>query len=318
MLFFRHFPAGVSASRLTPPRACPLYVSVVERVPRLKRVMNLSNSTLEACFQTPAFAQRTEYVVVLCLIDVVPLVVGLPLMARVAWVALTCTRTLDVLNLNLALINFLHYWISVVHLHLLLLQKDYHHRILKFLCVYSQIGGPMSLLFICLERYIAVVHPLYFQLLKTYRFREVSAATVWAFTLILSSIYIANSGSMEDFSERVMDLPPVLLLATSMLTVHCSVSMASLLTKQAPGRAKLHPVKRKAFRTVCTNVLVVLTCYGPASLLQRLPFPGETRVFKVVPVCVFLLSVASVVHPWLFLSGQGRLCTASTGDRKAK
>lgn len=280
--------------------------------------MNLSNATLEACLQTPAFTQRTEYVVVLCLLDMVPFLVGLPLIARVAWVTLKCTKTLDVLNLNLALINFLHYWISVVHLHLLLLQKSYHHRILNFLCVYSQIGGPMSLFFISLERYVAVVHPLYFQLLKTYRFREVGAATVWCFTLILSSIYIANVGSLEYFSDRVVDLPPVLLLAISVLTVHCSISMASLLSKQGPGRATLHPVKRKAFKTVCTNVLVVLTCYGPASLLQRLPFPGETYVFKVVPACVFLLSVASVVHPWLYLSGQGKLWRGSKGDKKAK
>lgn len=215
---------------------------------------------------------------------------------------------MDILNLNLALINFLHYWISVVHLHLLLLQKNYHHRILEFLCFYSQIGGPMSLFFICLERYIAVVHPLYFQLLKTYRFREVSAVTVWCFTLFLSSIYIANSASMEFFNDRILDLPPVLLLAMSILTVHCSISIASLLMKHGPGRAKLHPVKKKAFKTVCTNILVVLICYSPVSLLQRLSFTEETHVFKVVPACVFLLSVASVVHPALYLSGQGKLC----------
>lgn len=277
--------------------------------------MNLSNSTLEACLQTPAFARRTEYIVVLCLIDIVPFVVGLPLIARVAWVTLKSMKTTDILNLNLALINLLHYWISAVHLHLLLLQKSYHHRILKFLCLYSQMGGPLSLFFICLERYIAVVHPLYFQLLKTYRFREVSAATVWCFTLFLSSIYIANSGSLEYFSERVSDVPPVLLLATSVLTVHCSVSMASLLARHGPGRATLHPVKKKAFRTVCTNVLVVLTCYSPVSLLQKLSFTEETQVFRVVPACVFLLSVASVVHPSLYLSGQGKLCLFKRQER---
>lgn len=270
--------------------------------------MNLSsNSTLEDCLQTPAFARRTEYVVVLSLIDIVPFVVGLPLITRVAWVTLTSMKTMDILNLNLVLINFLHYWISAVHVHLLLLQKNYHRRILRFLCLYSQIGGPMTLFFICLERYIAVVHPLYFQLLKTYRFREVSAVTVWCFTLFLSLIYIANSGSMEFFSDRILDVPPVLLLAMSILTMHCSIGMASLPMKQGPGRAKVHPVK-KAFKTVCTNILVVLTCYSPVSLLQRLSFTEETHVFRVVPACVFLLSVASVVHPALYLSGQGKLC----------
>ncbi|XP_056877508.1 olfactory receptor 10Q1-like [Takifugu flavidus] len=281
------------------------------RVPQqhLLSVMNLSNSTLEACLQTPAFTRRTGYIVALCLIDILPLLVGLPLIARVAWVTFKSRKTTDILNLNLALINFPHYWISAVHLHLLLLQKNSHQRILRFLCVYGQMGGPLSVFFICLERYVAVVHPLHFQLLKTYRFREVSAVTVWCFTLFLSSIYIANSGSMEFFNERILDLPPVLLLATSVLTVHCSLSiMASLLTKLAPGRATLHPAKKKAFKTVCTNALVVLTCYSPVSLLQRVSFTEETQVFTVVPACVFLLSVASVVHPLLFLCGQRKLC----------
>lgn len=270
--------------------------------------MNLSNSTMGSGLQAPAFTRRTEYLVVLCLIDMVPFVVGLPLTARVAWVSLRSLKTRDILNLNLALINFLHYWISAVHLHLLLLRKSCHHRVLSLLCLYSQLGGPMSLFCICLERYIAVVHPLHFQLLKTYRFREVSAATVWGCTLFLSSIYIANFGSREFFSDRISDVPPVLLLAMSVLTVHCSISMAPLLARRGPGRATLHPAKRKAFRTVCSSLLLVLTCYSPVSLLQRLPFTQETRVFRVVPACVFLLSVASVVHPSLYLSGHGKLC----------
>lgn len=270
--------------------------------------MNLPNSTTGSGLQAPAFARRTEYLVVLCLMDVVPFVVGLPLTARVAWVTLHSVKTRDILHLNLALINFLHYWISAVHLHLLLLRSRSHHRVLSFLCLFSQLGGPMSLFCICLERYIAVVHPLHFQLLKTYRFREVGAATVWCCTLFLSSIYIANFGSMEFFSEGISDVPAVLLLAMSALTVHCSISMASLLARHGPGTAALHPAKRRAFRTVCSSLLVVLTCYCPVSLLQRLPFTQETYVSRVVPACVFLLSVASLVHPWLYLSGQGKLC----------
>lgn len=279
--------------------------------------MNLSNATLEACLQTPAFARRTEYVVVLSLIDILPLVVGLPLISSVAWVTLKSRKSVDILNLNLALINFLHYWISAVHLHLLLLQRSSQHRVLQLLCLYGQAGGPISLFFMCLERYVAVVHPLHFQLLKTYRFREVSAAAAWGFTLLLSSLYIGTSASGEFLSQSMLELPPVLLLAVCVLTVHCSISMAPLLVKQGPGAAKLHPVKKKAFKKVCSNVLVVVTCYGPASLLQRLSFTPETRVFKVVPACVCLLSVASVVQPALYLY-QGKLCASSGGAKRAK
>lgn len=41
--------------------------------------MNLSsNSTLEACLQTPAFTRRTKYIVVLSLIDIVPFLLAAP------------------------------------------------------------------------------------------------------------------------------------------------------------------------------------------------------------------------------------------------
>lgn len=277
-----------------------------------------SNSTLEACLQTPAFAGKTEYIVILSLIDIIPFLVGLPVMVRLTWVTLKSMKTIDILNFNLALINFFHYWIAIVHLHTLLLQKNYQHKILSFLCLYSQIGGPMSLFFICLERYIAVVRPMYFQLLKAYRFREVSALTVWCITLSLSCIYIASSNHMEFLNGRVLDVPPIFLLAISIMTVHCSINMAYLLMQPGPGRGKVHPVKKKAFKTVCTNILIVMTFYSPVTLLQKISFIEETYFFKVMPVCVFLLSVASIVHPLLYLSSQGRLNICSKGDANAK
>lgn len=276
-----------------------------------------SNSTFESCIQIPAF-QKAIYVVILSLIDIILFLVGQPVIIRLLWVTFTSRKKIDILNFNLALINLLHYWISFVHLHLLLLQNKSHYEILRFLSLYGQIGGPMSLLFICLERYIAVVYPMYFQLLKTYRFREVGAVVVWCLTLPLSFIYIANSKYNEHFSERIVNFPAFLLLAISIITVHFSIRMAYLLKQPGPGREKVHPFKKKAFKTVCTNIFVVLICYSPVTVLQRIQFPEDIMKLKVVPACVFILSVASVIHPLLYLSGQGKLCICSKVDKKAK
>lgn len=276
-----------------------------------------SNSTLEPSLQTPLFL-KTDYIVILSLIDIILFLVGQPVIIRLLWVTFKSRKTIDILNLNLAVINLLHYWISFLHLHLLLLKKRSHYQILKFLCLYSQLGGPMSLLFICLERYIAVVYPMYFQLLKTYRYRKVSAVVVWCLTLPLSFIYIANLKSNENFNERILDFLVVLLLAISIMTVHCSIRMAYLLKQPGPGREKIHPVKKKAFKTVCTNILVILTCYSPVTVLLRMRFAEDTTKFKVFPACAFILSVANVVHPLLYLSGQGKLCICSKGHKKPK
>lgn len=253
-------------------------------------MMNVSsNLTAEHCSKIPAFTNNTEYIVILSLFNIVPFLVGQSLIAKLLWITFNSRKTRDILNLNLAFINFLHYWISIVHLHFLFLWKGYQHKILKFLLLYGQIGGPMSLFFICLERYIAVVHPMHFQLLKTYRFREVSSVIVWCFTLPLAFIYFANSVALEFFSDNVYDIPFCLLVVTTIMIIHCSITMASLLMQPGPGNRKIHPAKKKAFKTICTIMLIVLTCYSPVRLLQRVKFKEDTYKFKIVPLCVFFV-----------------------------
>lgn len=279
---------------------------------------NVSNLTTEHCSKIPAFTNKTEYIVVLSLFDIVPFLVGQSLIAKLLWITFNSRKTRDILNLNLAFINFLHYWISIVHLPILFLWKSHQHKILKFLLLYGQIGGPMSLFFICLERYVAVVHPMYFHLLKTYRFREVSSVIVWCFTLPLAFIYFANSVAWEFFSDNVYNLPFLLLVITTIMIIHCSITMAFLLMQPGPGNGKIHSVKKKAFKTICTNMLIVLTCYSPVSLLQKVKFKEDTYKFEIVPICVFFLSVASIMHPLLYLSVQGKLCVSWKRDTKSK
>ena len=54
---------------------------------------------------------------------------------------------------------------------------------MRFLYVYVLVGGPMNLSFMCLEQYIAVVHPTSYPLLKQYRCRELCSASGWLVTL---------------------------------------------------------------------------------------------------------------------------------------
>ena len=61
-----------------------------------------------------------------------------------------------------------------------------------FLSVYVLIGGPMNLSFICLERYIAVIHPTFYPLLKKYRCREVCALSVWLLVVPLSLMKVLS------------------------------------------------------------------------------------------------------------------------------
>ena len=57
-----------------------------------------------------------------------------------------------------------------------------------FVFDYVIVGGPMTLSFICLEWYIAVVHPTSYPLLKRYRCREVCALSVWLLVLPIATL----------------------------------------------------------------------------------------------------------------------------------
>lgn len=263
--------------------------------------IRLNSSKHEACESAPA------YLVALSLIDIIPLLVGQQVITRLLWITFR-SKKIDILNCNLALFHNLQYLISILHLIVLCSQPLAQKIILKFLFVYVQIGGPMSLSFICLERYAAVIHPMSYPLLKKYRFREICAVTVWLFSVPTALGSVLAEESLSSLKETLLDIFPicVLVVMTAMM-VRCSVSIARTLKKSGPGRGELHPTKRRAFKTVCATSAITFFCYAPVTLMQRFKFEDEYTYYCIItPVCILFLSAASVVHPLFYLSAQGK------------
>lgn len=253
------------------------------------------------------------YLVALSLIDIIPLLVGLPVIGKLLWITFTSKKTTDILNCNLALFHSFHYLISILHLIVLFSLPRVQITILRFLFVYVQMGGPMSLSFICLERYVAVIHPTSYPLLTKYRFREVCAVTVWFFSLPTALATVLAAEASSALRENLLNILPIfVLVAMTAMMMRCTLCIARTLKNSGPGRDKLHPAKRRAFKTVCATSVSALFCYAPVTLLQRFKFVDEaTYVWIVTPVCMLFLSAASVVHPLFYLSTQRRLFICS-------
>lgn len=254
---------------------------------------------------TSTICEYPPYLIVLTLVDLLPFLVGQPVVAKLLWNTCTSKKAVDTLNFNLALFHYLHYWISIVHLNVMFLVPGFHKDILTFLFVYGQIGGPLSLGFICLERYVAVIYPTSFPLLKKYRFREDCVVSVWLCSLPFAFFRVL---SFSQFRENMLDyLPLTWLTGMTIMLVHSSVSIMKALKKSGPGRKGMHPVKKRAFKTVTATLQIVVFCYAPVTVLQRFHFDEALYTCVIVPVCIFLMSAASVVHPLFYLSTQGKV-----------
>lgn len=276
-----------------------------------------SNSSLESAAHLPSFALKWFYLFT-SLVDILPFLVGQPVIAKLLWLYFTSKKAADILNLNLALFHNLQYLISIVHLHIMFLLPKAQKQVLHFLFGYAQIGGPLNLCFICLERYVAVIHPTSFPVLKRYRFKEISAVVVWSFSVPIALINVLASEIILVLKEAMMIFRSSLLVAVTLVTLYCNIRIVLVLKNSGPGAEKLHPVKRRAFKTIFLTVDIVLFCYGPVTILQMLDLSEDSYNFVIIPICISFLATASVLHPLLYLSSQGKICICLKRDKKAR
>ncbi|XP_077363727.1 uncharacterized protein LOC144007741 [Festucalex cinctus] len=235
--------------------------------------------------------------------DIVTLLVGPPLAACLLWHSFKSKRArLDVLNINLALFHTCQYALSAAHFIYALIWPEAPRNLLRFMLVYAQTGGPMSLCLICVERYVAVVRPTDYPSLERYRFRELGAAVVWLVsvpTAVLSVLSVkVPSWWMQTFRRNG---PFFLMMIMMVLLWRSSSAVAQTLRRSGPGGAAPRPAKRRAYFTVAATSSVTLLCYIPVASMMHVNRKSSVIPCLLTPLCLALLSAASVVHPVLYL-----------------
>lgn len=247
---------------------------------------------------------------VLTVVDVLTVVMGQPVMAKMLWVTCTSSKSIDILNLNLGIFYHVHHWICTIHLLFMYVLPKIQEIVLRFMFVYAQTGGPLNLAFISVERYVAVIYPTSYRKLKQYKFREMCCVAVWIFSLTIAVTGIFFKASVLDSVSGIQDtIPLAWMVSLTISVVHNNISIARKLRKSRVGNSKLHPGMKKAHKTVVATLCIVLLCYGTMSVLLRvgLYLEREVKELYITPFSVVFLSAASVVHPVYHLFSQGRL-----------
>ncbi|MBN3278973.1 P2RY3 protein, partial [Polyodon spathula] len=175
-------------------------------------------------------------------------------------------------------------------------------------CIYffNLVGSPLFLCCICVERYMAVAHPVRYLRFKSLAYRVAVCAVAWAVTVAISSYltaYIFNlpTNVMAGYTSALL-----------VVMVFCNVSLLRSLRQSGPGRDEVHPVKKKAFQTVFTIFIILLVFYSPSVVIYPFQSYFSPIVFQcyVGPVCSAFIMPSSCMQPLLYLYNVGKLTCA--------
>ncbi len=230
----------------------------------------------------------------------------LPIHTWVLWLGTSDIRkggnlaTSDIFTVNLSLLD-----IMTIFLFLFILVAfalNYQHTLLlaMFFSGSYMVGRPFTNCLICVERYIAVAHPVIYRNPAFVKHRYIGAALVWLLTLSYGG-FVSFTFPDPPIAAYLVSLAISLLLITA-----CSLGVLKILLRPSPGETqkegKYHQ-KKRAF-VIITGILVCISVpYG----MDMVVF-GMKKYITYKTFCVmlgsnmWLIQGTSLIQPSLYLS----------------
>lgn len=151
-----------------------------------------------------------------------------------------------------------------------------------FLLAFNICGRPLFVTYVCLECYMAVLHPVTYRTRKGLTSRILIAIATWVVTIMYGLYFVWNS-------LNLFDLTPVGILITTLpIIVFCDISVWSTLKKSGPTGKPSNPQKRRALRIITSSCIITVISYLPPitsrSILQLEYFKEAT-----FDACVILM-----------------------------
>lgn len=175
----------------------------------------------------------------------------------------------------------------------------------NFLYSLNLAGRPLLTACICLDCYLAVVHPITYLSKKSLTPRLLLAAAVWAITVIqgtLAIIFEELIHSIWAMSVYVIALPIIVI---------CDASILWTLKKSYCGGGGLHPKKKKALQIITNSMVMTVISYVPPVLVYiignvTISDDKEFECFLAIPILT-TPTAGSAIMPLLYLGNLGSL-----------
>ncbi|XP_050948642.1 hydroxycarboxylic acid receptor 2-like [Labeo rohita] len=171
-------------------------------------------------------------------------------------------------------------------------------------------GRPLFQCLICVERYLAVVHPVTFLKYRPLRYRVICCAVVWIISVgfCLFSMFILVL--LTDLSSTW--LCTVLFLFFLSIQLFCLVAVLRALKQSGPGergreRKEENHMKRRAFYLILITTVSLILIYLPTAItgFHWVLTQGDNQELWSSSKIIFFL--AGFVEPILFLHRTGKL-----------
>lgn len=152
----------------------------------------------------------------------------------------------------------------------------------NFLLAFNWCGRPLFLTCVCLECYVAVIHPVTYRARKGLTSRFLITLFNWIVTVI-QGIYFARS------QFNTSSLGPILILIMTLpVILFCDISILSALNKPGPTGRSIDPQKRRARQTIISSCFITVISYVPPILSWSM-FQLQSFMEKKWDPCPILL-----------------------------
>lgn len=178
--------------------------------------------------------------------------------------------------------------------------------LMEFFEGFLGMGRPLFQTCICVERYLAVIHPVLFLRYKPLRYRLACSAIAWL--VVLGCCVI--SMKLYYFAFNVYMVLYVILFLVKLL---CSLMILRTLRNAGPGdgktdRERTNQIKMRAFKII--TVIMVSTVVNYISLLLLVPLQNivpESKFRLTVAICISVSIFTGLTQPFLYLHRAGKL-----------
>lgn len=177
------------------------------------------------------------------------------------------------------------------------------------LCMLSLHSQPVFQCCVCVERYVAVVHPITYLKYKPLRYRAAGLGVVW-----LSAGLLALGGQMIGNLFLLLGI----LLTVMCVEMFCSLSILVVLKRSGPGdareskeseRERSNLVKKRAFIIVSLLQVKLLVNYSPLIVISSIEnqISDKQLMGDLITLAITFCFFGTFIQPLLYLRRAGKL-----------